>query len=505
MKLAIVFVSLLITSYFVMKVIEVRENVIGLTMANIWCKEVGFQVNETHCLSMLNSQHYVVVQSLSLAIFLFVIAMTVMHTEWRVAAAILGVVFLILTGVTNPKTLLESVSWDLILFLVGSMTFAGILRELGVFRYLAIQILRLSRYNIYILIFLISFLSFVLSAVVGEVTSIIYIVMLILELKKVLKIDVEPLIIFSVLSTNTGSTALPVGNPIGVYILFQSNLSVSTFIRYAFPLATLNLLVLYLLYLYTDRGYLSKIREALTNRKHNIEAFITSFYTRVYNAKAKKVALGVAFLMMFTITVSLNDVIVYVLSRLLGVEVDPHSFLSFIPYIYIVLASSIAVPLEEVAILVQRAVEWSSIVFFIMLFMLGHTLLYTGAILKIAYALSMISTSATILLTLTLISSATLSAVLDNLSVVVAFTPIAILFTKSGLVTNSIFFALLFGGVFGGNFTPIGSTANIVALSMAEKERIKLTWRLWLSIALITTIVQILVSNLWTVLNTIYG
>lgn len=502
-KIVIVLATLLAASLLVMKFIVVKNDVIGLTLAKLWCSEVGIEVDTSTCISTINSQHYVIVQSLSLAIFLFVIAMTVMKTEWRVAAAILGVAILILTGVSNPKGFIEAVSWNLILFLIGSMVFAGILRELGVFRFLAIQILRVSKGSVYLLLFLISMLAFSLSAIVGEVTSIVYITMLVLELKKILRVDIEPLIILSVLTTNTGSSALPIGNPIGVYILFQSRLSVSQFNRYALPLAVINLLVLYILYIVVSRKYVDMLKEVVKKYINRVEAFITSFYTKIYNARATKIKIGVVLLILFALTVALNDPIVHILSRILGIDIDPHSFLTFIPYIYIVFSMFIAVPLEEISILVSRAVEWSSIVFFIMLFMLGYSLLHTGAMPKLAYALSTISTSPLALLTLMVISSATLSAVLDNLSVIVAFTPIAMLFVNAGLISSIIFFALLFGGVFGGNYTPIGSTANIVALSMAEKEKVKLSWRRWLSIALITTTTQIAIAVLWIIFNQI--
>ncbi|MEM4502640.1 MAG: ArsB/NhaD family transporter, partial [Ignisphaera sp.] len=175
------------------------------------------------------------------------------------------------------------------------------------------------------------------------------------------------------------------------------------------------------------------------------------------------------------------------------------------PYMYIVLSMMVVVPPEEIGIIIHKTVEWSSIVFFIMLFMLGHALLSTGAIIKMAYILTTISiTTAVVLEIVVTISSTILSALLDNLSVVVAFTPMAILFNKSGLTDQLIYFALLFGGVFGGNYTPIGSTANIVALSLAEKKKIRISWRKWLKIALITTTVQIILSILWIYINNVY-
>ncbi|MEM1735727.1 MAG: SLC13 family permease [Ignisphaera sp.] len=504
-KIVLLFIVFVISSYIIMKSIVIQSDDIGLNIAGFWCSEIGLSLNSSYCVSLLNSDHYIFIQSLSLSIFMLVVAIIVMHTEWRVAAAILGVVIMILMGIVNPKTFIESVSWDLILFLVGSMAFAGILRELGVFRYLAIQILRLSRFNAYILTAFITIVSFVLSAIVGEVTSIIYVVALIIELKRVLKIEIEPLIILSVLATNTGSVALPIGNPIGVYLLFAAGMSISTFIRYSLPLALINILALYGLYITIANRYLRRCQTLLENYKKSIEAYISSFYTEVYNAKAKRIYLGLLFLTIFVLTVSINDAIVHILSSILQIDISPHSFLSFIPYMYIVLSMMVVVPPEEIGIIIHKTVEWSSIVFFIMLFMLGHALLSTGAIIKMAYILTTISiTTAVVLEIVVTISSTILSALLDNLSVVVAFTPMAILFSKSGLTDQLIYFALLFGGVFGGNYTPIGSTANIVALSLAEKKKIRISWRKWLKIALITTTVQIILSILWIYINNVY-
>jgi Na+/H+ antiporter NhaD/arsenite permease-like protein len=115
---------------------------------------------------------------------------------------------------------------------------------------------------------------------------------------------------------------------------------------------------------------------------------------------------------------------------------------------------------------------------------------------KIAYVLSSIRYPLLVLATF-LLTSALLSSVLDNLSVIVSLTPIATLLNNLGLIGRKIYFALLFGGVFGGNYTPIGSTANIVALSMVESRGIKTSWGEWLKISLISTTMQIVVSLIW--------
>ena len=206
--------------------------------------------------------------------------------------------------------------------------------------------------------------------------------------------------------------------------------------------------------------------------------------------------LGLGVLLVFILTIAFNDFIVQELSKLYNTYIDPHAFLAFIPYLFIVMLIG-AISMEDISKFVEKAVEWPSILFFVFLFMLSHTLTCTGAMAKLAYAFSHAVSSPLGLLSVMLLASATLSAVLDNLSVVVTFTPISMLFNQVGLANSLIYFALLFGGVFGGNYTPIGSTANIVAIGLAEKRKIKIAWGTWLRLALVTATLQIVIALLY--------
>lgn len=84
------------------------------------------------------------------------------------------------------------VEWRLILFLIGSMIFAYILRTLGVFRFIALVILKASRGSPTLFVLIMSLISWFLAIAVDEATSIIYIVMLLLDLRKLIKKDVLP-------------------------------------------------------------------------------------------------------------------------------------------------------------------------------------------------------------------------------------------------------------------------------------------------------------------------
>ena len=84
------------------------------------------------------------------------------------------------------------------------------------------------------------------------------------------------------------------------------------------------------------------------------------------------------------------------------------------------------------------------------------------------------------------------SSILDNVVLVAAFIPIIQSFHDLNINLQPLWWALLFGGCFGGNITMVGSTANIVALGILEKERgVRLSFFRWfwvgLTVGLITT------------------
>jgi Na+/H+ antiporter NhaD/arsenite permease-like protein len=494
-KIVVIFVALLTFSLILMFSIHVGSDSIGMAIAKSWCSTIGINASTYSCLTYLNSYRYSMEQGLTLALFLFVIALTALKMEWRLGAAILALIALILTGIAVPQEIISAVRWDLILFLVGSMALVGILRALGVFRFIAIKMLKITKGNAVALIAFLAILAYILAATLGEVASIVYVTMLALELGRILGVSIAPLIILLVLATNTGSSALPIGNPIGIYLLYKTNMSMSAFIRTSFPASLINLVALLIVFVVVEKGIIKSLADSLSKRGKRVEAFITRYEIELQSEvdKVARIRMGLVIFLLFVFTIALNDFIVHGLSRLFNEYIDPHEFLSFIPYIYIVVLSAV-IGLEEVTRFIEKSVEWGSLLFFVMLFMLSDRLTYTGVIAKLTYVLASISSSPIAVIALMLISSAALSAVLDNLSVIVTFTPIAMTFKNVGLASSLVYFALLFGGVYGGNYTPIGSTANIIAVGLAEKHKVKITWGEWLKLALVATTIQIVIS-----------
>jgi Na+/H+ antiporter NhaD/arsenite permease-like protein len=265
-KIIITFTVLVGLSIVLMSALSLKSDRVGLEVGRVWCVERGFNQSGEYCVEQLNSPRLIIDQGISLGLFLFVIALTVLKMEWRLGAAMIAVAMLVLIEATPPQYIISSVSWNLVLFLIGSMTMAGVLREMGVFRFLAVRIVKASRGNAVTLVALLALLAYSLAAVLDEVTSIVYVTMLVLELSRIIQINPVPLLIFSVLATNTGSSALPIGNPIGVYLLFATRMDISVFIKTSLPLSLIDLVLLVLIFVFVEKKFINSISKSLVEK-----------------------------------------------------------------------------------------------------------------------------------------------------------------------------------------------------------------------------------------------
>jgi Na+/H+ antiporter NhaD/arsenite permease-like protein len=144
---------------------------------------------------------------------------------------------------------------------------------------------------------------------------------------------------------------------------------------------------------------------------------------------------------------------------------------------------------------IEKDVEWWTLLFFLLLFVQAGTLKYTGATIFIAQRILGVVGDNLNLLTCAILWISTIgSSVLDNVVLVAAFIPVVQGFQHLNINLQSLWWALLFGGCLGGNITLIGSTANIVAIGILEKEkRLKVSFLDWfwvgLTVGLITTLI----------------
>ncbi|MFH1201590.1 MAG: SLC13 family permease [Candidatus Omnitrophota bacterium] len=419
-------------------------------------------------------------QATAISIFSASILGTLFFWDFRLSFAFLGTSILLLSRTIDLESLIKYSSLEIILFLVGMMILVGLLKDAGLFAWLVSLILRIRNLTANKFLISVSIISALLACAVDEVTSIIFMVAAILEICDYFEVDPIPFIISSVLVTNIGSSGTVLGNPIGILIATKAGLSFEDFIIKAFPLMLIclgvTIFILGIWYRKTLRQLDKKIKELGAN-----EMLIRLISVPI--EKELKICLGIFGITLFFIALH------HRLELLLKLEIN--TILLIVPLIS---AGLVMIwKWKKAREYVEKDVEWWTLLFFLLLFAQAGTLKYTGATDVLARKLLEAVRNSPAMLTGTILWISSIgSSILDNVVLVAAFVPIVQSLQELGLRLQPLWWALLFGGCLGGNITLVGSTANIVALGILEKERkIRITFFKWfwvgLTVGIITT------------------
>jgi Na+/H+ antiporter NhaD/arsenite permease-like protein len=413
-------------------------------------------------------------QALSASVFLAVLLGTLFFWEFRLAIAFLGVAVLIFTKALSLPHFVEAAALPVILFLVGMMIVVGALRDLGFFTWIVQGILSIPRITARRFMFVAGVASALLACVVDEVTSIIFISALIFQVCGRLKIRPTPHLILCVLCTNVGSAGTMMGNPVGIYIGTQAGFTFQDFVVWAFPTMLLALAATVSVTLYWYRKDLREFDAALQDRVSRHLSLVSKVEIPYQRGLA---------VLAFTLALIASH---HAMEKWLGL--DRNSILLVAPLI--AAGVIMVVRRDRARHYVEREVDWWTLLFFMLLFAIAGTLEYTGVTRRAAEGVAgVFGTRPVVLVPAVMAMSAMGSAFVDNVVFVAAASPVI---HELGRTTPAmpLWWALLFGACFGGNITLIGSTANIVALGLLEKnahEHVRF-WD-WLKIGLLSALV----------------
>ncbi|MBU1260708.1 MAG: anion permease [Planctomycetes bacterium] len=416
-------------------------------------------------------------QIISSSIFVMIVMATLLFWKFRLAIAFIGIGVLMGTNTLDLPTFIKECKIDVILFLVGMMITVGVLRELGLFTWIIQSVIKTPRMTGKMFIIIVMFLSAMMSCIVDEVTSIIFMATLVFQVCDTLKISPMPFLIISVMATNIGSSGTMLGNPVGIVIgqNVSPPLSFVDFIVWSFPVMIITLSISMVLLLWWYRREIHLLSERLSARRQmglGLGPLVNVPYKR-----------GLAILLGMISFIALH--------RWLEIKLGlaPNTILIVAP---LVIAGILMVFRQERARhYIEADVEWWTLLFFMMLFAVAGSLQHTHVTEEIAgHFQNVFGDKPTLLMPIIIAISAAGSALVDNVVFVAAFVPVVDKLEQTPLV-----WALLQGACLGGNITMIGSTANIVALGMAEKRyRASIKFFEWLKVGLVVGVVSCLIS-----------
>lgn len=414
---------------------------------------------------------------IQLAISVFLIAYIAIASEKvsRIAVALSGAGAMFVIGATDfDKAFYDhstGVDWNVIFLLLGMMIIVSIIHKTGIFEYLAIKALQLSKGNPRTSLAYLALLTAFASALLDNVTTILLAVPMTLIVCKYLKVSPIPFIMVQVFASNIGGAATLIGDPPNIIIASKANLSFIWFLEHMAPVAFLALFILIPIWLFMFRKDLkndSSAREAI------LELDAKSRITDV------------------TLTIKSLSVLAAVL-----LAFGFHSVLHVEPAVIALFGAGILVgisglkPRDYVA-----DIEWATLVFFIGLFIMVGALVNVGALSNFAdYLQNLFGDNIPLAAISTLGISAIISGIVDNIPYVASMTPV-VSELVAGVAEGSqhaLWVALAFGADFGGNATIIGASANLVAIGLAKKNGINISFWQFAKYGSITTLISILI------------
>ena len=411
-----------------------------------------------------NETSWVIKQIVTFTIFFTIGVGTLLFWQYRVAIASAALGVLLFSGVMDLDTTVRFMSIPTILFIISMMVVVAWLESNGVFKFIITKVMKKigpKPRTLYIFLLL---LSVLLGGLTGEVSGIIVTTTLAITLANRFRIEPFPYVIGLVFATNIGSALTLIGNPIGIYIAFAGNLTFDDFLRWATPLSLAAAIVITLFTLYLFR---KSIPRKATENMGDLDEWKGVRDRREFY-------LSIATFFVLIILISTHQLIETLL------KLKEATVIVAAPLV--VVGAILFAAKERGKKFLVKDVDWWTILFFMFLFANAACLEYTGVTAKIAYLLEHVSQSLNIpfipadlkttvvAMLILLFFSAIASGFVDNLPIIAALVPIVIDLKNIGLPhADILWWALLFGGCFGGNLSMIGSSANVVALSKYEE------------------------------------
>lgn len=414
-----------------------------------------------------------------IAIVIFLVTMAAIMTEklHRTVAAVAGALLLILTGVLSVESGFSYVDLNTLGVLIGMMLFVAVVKNSGIFEYIAIKAAKIAKGRPWPLMVLFALITAVLSAFLDNVTTVLLIGPMTLAITSMLRINPIPFFMTQIMASNIGGTATLIGDPPNIMIGSAAGLSFTDFITNT-GVAVLFVLAATIVCFYFIYG-----------RKLHVEPEAMDSILQLDENKAIKDRS----LLIKSVVMILLVVFGFVFHFQLHLE-----------------SCTIALTAAAVMLLIGRqdveeivaGVEWTTILFFTGLFIVVGGLQETGVIQILANGL-MDLTEGHMTLTILLILwvSAIVSSFLDNIPFVATLIPLILTMQSSGVDVTPLWWAVSLGACLGGNGTLIGASANVVLSGISNRHGFPITFASYFKVGFPLMLVSVAISTVFLLLR----
>jgi Na+/H+ antiporter NhaD/arsenite permease-like protein len=404
-------------------------------------------------------------QIVAAAIFIFTFVLIAVEKLHRTTTALLGAALMIIAGevmgfynITSLGTnggagAFEHIDFNTIGLLFGMMVIVGVIMETGFFEFLAIKLAKIARGDLWKIMLMFVLLTAVASAFLDNVTTILLMIPITISIASTLEIKPMPLIMAEILASNIGGAATVIGDPPNIMIASNAEIPFLSFLANVGPIIIVTMLVAIFLLKWM-------YRDDLKERPKHIEALMKRDERKeIKNMPLLRKSMIVLFIV----------VILFMVHHFIHV---PISLIALMGAVFLLVWAGIH-PREAL-----QHVHWSTLLFFVGLFILVGGVVEVGIMDIVAGGLEAL-TGGNLIIALVFIVwvSALASTIVDNIPFTATMIPVIVVMGASPAFApqvaefpiNPMWWALAIGACLGGNGSLVGASANLVGAGISEK------------------------------------
>ena len=397
---------------------------------------------------------------IAIVVFVVVIGLIMSEKIHRAAAALAGAVVLVITGVMNGQKALSYIDFNTIGVLVGMMILVAVIRQSGLFEYVAIKAAKMVHGDPWKIMIAFILITAALSGILDNVTTVLLVGPMTIAIAKMLEINPVPFLMTQILASNAGGTATLIGDPPNIMIGSAANLSFIDFLDNTGLAVALVLLFMIIIMRFEYK------------KQIEIEGLDTS---KIMNLDPNKSITNKPLLIKGVTVIGLV-IIGFIFHDKLGVESSVIA-LAAAALMLVIGGTSVENAIQDV--------EWTTIVFFMSLFVVVGGLTETGVIKQMAAVVIDKTAGHPVMMMLVLLwASAILSSFLDNIPFVATLIPLVLALKADGMDVEPLWWAISLGACLGGNGTMIGASANVVLSDISTKHGYPITFKSYMRVGM---------------------
>ena len=377
---------------------------------------------------------------------------------------------------------LHYVDWNVIFLIMGMMIIIAAVERTGIFQWLAFSAYKLSGGRIWLLMPILMVIAGIASAFLDNVTTMLLMTPITVQIALAMGVNPLVLLLPEVMSSNVAGISTLVGTPTNILIGSYGKISFNAFFTNLTPGVLLAMvgLIIYSEYIYRndlhseeEEGISKMLLEKLAERARITEP--------VHLRKAGVVG---AFMLVLFVTGERIHLLPAV-TALMGATA---------------LLVWIRPDIEEMI----EAVDWTTLVFFITLFIVVGAIQEVGLISFIADGIGQL-VGGNLLVGVLAVTwfSALLSTVIANIPFTAAMLPVIgyLTATVPGAQSKVLFYCLSVGSAMGGNGSLIGASANMVTSGIAERAGYPITYAHFMKKGLPALFITVGLASLWLIVR----